>query len=182
MKRMMQLDLQDVAALIQEEMPDAYVALVEEAIDPWIEIEPEWIAEVCQFVRDVEGIEMDMLNCITVVDYCEPDPKKAKKAGFEPHLMLVYHLSSTKYKTRLVLKAKSPRWQDDMPGKLPEVPSVSEIWKTANWHERELYDLSGVYFTDHPDLRRILCPEDWEGHPLRKDYQMPLEYHGIRGR
>ena len=82
----------------------------------------------------------------------------------------------------LVLKVILPRWKDDDPGALPEVPSVSGVWPTADWHEREVYDLSGVWFTDHPDLRRILCPEDWIGHPLRKDYEMPLEYHGIRGR
>ena len=63
-----------------------------------------------------------------------------------------------------------------------EVPSVCSIWRTADWHEREVYDLSGVNFVGHPDLCRILCPEDWVGHPLRRDYEMPLEYHGIRGR
>jgi NADH-quinone oxidoreductase subunit C len=62
------------------------------------------------------------------------------------------------------------------------VPSVSAIWPAADWHEREVYDLTGVWFTDHPDLRRILLAEDWVGYPLRKDYEYPLEYHGIRGR
>ena len=95
---------------------------------------------------------------------------------------MVYHLFSLPNKTSLVLKVMLPRWKDDKPGELPEVPSVSGVWSTADWHEREVYDLSGVYFTGHPDLRRILCPEDWVGHPLRKDYEMPLEYHGIRGR
>src|SRR5262249_30490131 len=66
--------------------------------------------------------------------------------------------------------------------RLPEVPTVSGVGRTADGHEREGYDLSGVYFTGHPNLRRILCPEDWVGHPLRKDYEMPLEYHGIRCR
>ena len=60
--------------------------------------------------------------------------------------------------------------------------SVSGVWPTADWHERETYDLVGVRFTGHPNLVRILCPEDWVGHPLRKDYEMPLEYHGIRGK
>ena len=64
----------------------------------------------------------------------------------------------------------------------PEVASVSDIWRTAEFHEREAYDLMGVVFTGHPDLRRILLSEDWVGHPLRKDYVFPLEYHGIRGR
>nr|NIL97185.1 NADH-quinone oxidoreductase subunit C [Planctomycetales bacterium]NIM08772.1 NADH-quinone oxidoreductase subunit C [Planctomycetales bacterium]NIN08236.1 NADH-quinone oxidoreductase subunit C [Planctomycetales bacterium]NIN77361.1 NADH-quinone oxidoreductase subunit C [Planctomycetales bacterium]NIO34544.1 NADH-quinone oxidoreductase subunit C [Planctomycetales bacterium] len=71
---------------------------------------------------------------------------------------------------------------DDREGELPQICSVSGVWKTADWHEREVYDLIGVRFVGHPDLRRILCPEDWKGHPLRKDYQMPLEYHGIRCR
>ena len=129
-----------------------------------------------------------MLNCITVVDYFEPDPKKAAKAGWDPHLEVVYHLSSTVKKTvngscfTVVLKVITPRWKGDQEGELPEVPSVTGIWRTADWHERETFDLSGVRFTGHPDLRRILCPEDWEGYPLRKDYEMPMEYHGIRGR
>ena len=83
---------------------------------------------------------------------------------------------------RLVVKVKLPRWNEDREGELPELPSVASVWSTADWHEREVYDLMGVRFTDHPNPRRILCPEDWVGHPLRKDYEMPLEYHGIRGR
>ena len=63
-----------------------------------------------------------------------------------------------------------------------KVPSVAGIWRTADWHEREVYDLSGIWFTDHPNMVRILLAEDWQGHPLRKDYEYPLEYHGIRGR
>jgi NADH-quinone oxidoreductase subunit C len=82
----------------------------------------------------------------------------------------------------LVVKVILPRWKNDEEGQLPEVPSVADVWRTADWHEREVFDLSGVHFTGHPDLRRILCPEDWVGYPLRKDYEMPLEYHGIRGR
>ena len=70
---------------------------------------------------------------------------------------------------------------NDQAGELPEIPSLSKVWLIAEWHEREAYDLMGITFTGHPNLRRILCPEDWEGHPLRKDYEFPLEYHGIRG-
>lgn len=153
-----------------------------EAIDPWIEVSPEGLLEVCRFLHDEPDLRFDFLNCISGVDYFEPDPKKAGKTGWQPHTEVVYHLWSLPHKRSLVLKVILPRWKNDKPGELPEVPSVSGIWRTADWHEREVYDLSGVRFTSHPGLRRILCPEDWVGHPLRKDYEMPLEYHGIRGR
>lgn len=153
-----------------------------ESIDPWIELSPDVLVPVCQFLRDEPSLQFNMLNCITGVDYLHTDPKKAAKSAWQPHVEVVYHLSSLAHKHALVLKLKLPRWQAGRPGQLPEVPSVSSVWKTALWHEREVYDLVGVWFQAHPDLRRILCPEDWVGHPLRKDYEMPLEYHGIRGR
>jgi NADH-quinone oxidoreductase subunit C len=153
-----------------------------QALDPWIEVSPEGLVEVCQFLKTDPEAKFELLNCITAVDYFEPDPKKAAKAAFEPHLEVVYHLSSVSKKHSLVLKVMLPRWQDDVPGEPVEIPTVSRVWSTADWHEREVFDLSGVRFVGHPNLRRILCPEDWEGFPLRKDYEMPLEYHGIRGR
>src|ERR1700676_2651667 len=153
-----------------------------EAIDPFVVIDPADLLEFCRFLKSDDRLQFDLLNCISGVDYLEPDPKKAPKAGFTPHTEVVYHLSSFTHRHRLVLKLLLPRWKDDKPGELPEVPSVTSIWQTADWHEREVYDLSGVWFTGHPDLRRILTSEDWAGHPLRKDYEFPLEYHGIRGR
>jgi NADH-quinone oxidoreductase subunit C len=153
-----------------------------ENIDPWIEVAPDGLLEVCTYLKDAPDLAFDYLNCVSGVDYLETDPKKAQKAAFQPHVEVVYHLFSMKHKHSLVLKVILPRWKDDVEGRLPDVPSVSHIWRTADWHEREVYDLSGVSFSNHPNLRRILCPEDWVGHPLRKDYQMPLEYHGIRGR
>ena len=153
-----------------------------EAIDPWIEVSPKGLVDVCRFLRDDPEWSMEMLNCVTAVDYFEPDPKKAAKTDWEPHLQVIYHLSSISKKQTLVLKVRLPRWKEDRPGELPEVPTVSGVWSAADWHEREVFDLMGVRFTGHPNLRRILCPEDWVGHPLRKDYEMPLEYHGIRGR
>lgn len=152
------------------------------AIDPWVKVVPDRLRETCLALRDDPDLRFQMLHCITVVDYFEPDPKKAAKAGWTPHLELIYHLSSLAHRHRLVLKVDLPRWKDGVAGELPEVPTLSDVWRTAEWHEREVYDLSGVRFLGHPDLRRILCPRDWVGHPLRKDYQMPLEYRGIRGR
>ena len=153
-----------------------------EAIDPWIEVAPDGLVAVCEHLKNSADLKFDYLSCISGVDYLHIDPKKAAKAGWEPHTEVVYHLWSTVKKHSLVLKVILPRWKDEQEGLLPEVPTVSHIWATADWHEREVYDLSGVRFLGHPGLRRVLCPEDWVGHPLRKDYEMPLEYHGIRGR
>jgi len=153
-----------------------------EAIDPWIEVAPDGLEEVCKYLKTEPGLEFDFLNCITGVDYFLADEKKLAKAGWEPHTEVVYHLSSTTKKHTLVVKVMLPRWKDDVEGEIPEVQSVVSVWKTADWHEREVFDLSGIRFVGHPYLRRILCPEDWVGFPLRKDYEMPLDYHGIRGR
>jgi len=161
---------------------DSIVAVNLEAIDPWIEVVAADLVEVCTHLRDSDELQFDFLNCITGVDYLHTDPKKAKKVDWEPHLELVYHLTSTTKKHNIVVKVKTERWRDGVEGQLPQVPSVESVWRTADWHEREVFDLSGVDFTGHPNLRRILCPEDWVGYPLRKDYEMPLEYHGIRGK
>ena len=93
--------------------------------------------------------------------------------GEEPRFELVYELYSLEQKLHLRLKAKVS--EDHL-----EAPTVSRVWQTADWHEREVYDLVGVFFTGHPNLVRILLNDDWVGHPLRKDYEFPLEYHGIR--
>ncbi|WP_425400245.1 NADH-quinone oxidoreductase subunit C [Aeoliella sp.] len=153
-----------------------------ETLDPWVEVTPSRWLEVAKYLKSDPELSFDYLNCITGIDYFHTDPKKAAKAKWEPHLELVYHLTSIAHRHRLVVKLMLPRWSDEAAELLPQVPSVSSVWSTADWHEREVYDLVGVEFTGHADLRRILCPEDWQGHPLRKDYEMPLEYHGIRGR
>ena len=150
--------------------------------DPWLEVAADQLHRVMKTLRDDPTLAMDYLNSVTGVDYLETNPKKVAKTPWEPHLEVVYHLSSVRLKHRVVVKVMLPRWKDDKPGELPELPSVADLWRTADWHERELFDLFGVRFTGHPNLRRILCPEDWIGSPLRKDYEMPLEYHGIRGR
>ena len=162
--------------------PERILSMKLDARDPWIEVAPEAIAEVGAFLRDDPRTRFGHLNDLCAVDYFEPDAKKADKFGHEPHLETVYHLSSYEHRHQCVLKVKLPRWKNGVPGELPEVPTVSGVWAIADWHEREAFDLMGIEFVGHSNPRRILCPEDWVGHPLRKDYEFPLEYHGIRGR
>ena len=128
-----------------------------EAIDPWIEVRADGLPEIGRYLRDERDLAFDMLHCITAVDYFEPDAKKAAQVEWQPHLELIYHLSSMVHRHRLVLKVRLPRWQDDKPGQLPEVPSVSSVWSTAEWHEREVFDLMGVLF---------LGPSRSAAHPL----------------
>ena len=176
------MDAQEIFQRLKQQFGDGIVGADAAAIDPWAEILPGSVHDVCRWLRDEPDVRFDLLNCISGVDYFQPDEKKAKKIDWEPHFEVLYHLSSLTHKHRLVLKVTLPRWKDGVQGQLPEVPSVTGLWSTAIWHEREVFDLSGVHFVGHPDLRRILCPEDWEGHPLRKDYEMPTEYHGIKAK
>jgi NADH-quinone oxidoreductase subunit C len=172
----------EIIAALEGQFGERLKAKKADVMDPFVAVEPGDLLEVCRFLRDDPRLRFEMLNCISGVDYFEPDAKKAPKAGFEPHGEVVYHLQSFTHRHRFTLKVILPRWKDGKEGELPEVPSVTGIWAAADWHEREVFDLSGVWFTGHPDLRRILLSEDWVGHPLRKDYKFPLEYHGIRGR
>lgn len=161
---------------------EAVAAPHPEAVDPWIEVRDSHIAEVAEFLKHDPALAFNQLCDLTAVDYFEPDPKKQKSFAHDPHVEVVYHLFSLPHKHRLTLKVRLPRWKNDVPGELPEVDSVAHVWAIADWHEREAYDLLGVNFLGHPNLSRILCPDDWVGHALRKDYEMPLEYHGIRGK
>ena len=165
--------------LVEEFGEETVTGINTEATDPWVEIAPEAIREVARFLKDDDRLRFDHLTNLCGVDYLEPDPKKAKKFEHEPHIEVVYHLYSYDHKQSAVLKVKLPRWKNDADGKLPEVPSVAGVWAIADWHERETYDLLGVVFTGRDDLQRILLPEDWPGHPLRKDWVAPAEYHGI---
>jgi NADH-quinone oxidoreductase subunit C len=171
---------QSLVDQLKQKFGDRVVKAELEALDPWVEVTPEGLVEICCYLRDEPALRYDMLNCISGVDFFHADPKKAAKAVWQPHLSIVYHLSSTVTKQRLVLKVTTSRWKNGVEGDLPEIPSLCGVWHGANWHEREVFDLMGVHFTGHPDLRRILCPEDWIGHPLRKDYKPPEFYHGIR--
>jgi NADH-quinone oxidoreductase subunit C len=172
----------EIISILEQKFGERIKAKNLEAKDPFVVVTPRDLVEVCRFLRDDPRLGFDMLNCVSGVDYLEADAKKAPKAGFDPHMEVVYHFQSFRNKHRFVVKVILPRWKDDKTGELPEVPSLTSLFNVANWHEREVYDLTGVWFTGHPDLTRILLSDDWVGHPLRKDYEFPLEYHGIRGR
>jgi NADH-quinone oxidoreductase subunit C len=126
------------------------------------------LPEICFFLQQNPQTYLDFLSCITGID-------NGKEAGT---MEVIYHLYSIPYNHWVILKVIVPRNAENEP--LPEVPTISHIWKAADWHEREIYDLLGIRFTNHPDLRRILLPADWQGHPLRKDYVPQENYHGIQ--
>ena len=174
---------EEIRDLLLEEFGDSKITGSNmEAMDPWIEVAADSIAEVSQFLKFDERTKFDHLNCLSGVDYCEPDEKKAKTFTHDAHIEVVYHLTSYDLRHKITIKVLVSRWKDDEVGKLPEVPTVSGVWKITDWHERETFDLVGINFIGHPNLLRILCAEDWVGHPLRKDYEFPLEYHGIRAK
>lgn len=128
-----------------------------------IRIEPAALDQVCSQLHRHPSTYFDMLSCITGID-------NGPGSGT---MEVVYHLYSIPFDKHLAIKVTVPRAE-------PEVPTVSHIWKTADWHERETFDLLGIRFIGHPDLRRILLPADWIGHPLRKDYKAQEYYHGIK--
>ncbi len=169
--------------MLQQLFPNAIQRIERETLDPFAVVRAEELVAVCERLKSDEQFGFAILNNLSGVDYLETDPKKLAKAGFEPHLEVVYHLSSfAEPGRRLMLKVVLPRWKNETPGELPELPSIAGVWRTADWHEREVFDLFGIIFTGHPDPRRILLADDWVGHPMRKDYEFPLEYHDIRCR
>lgn len=133
-----------------------------------ITLEAADLVAVCDLLWRSPEAYFDSLSCLTAIDH---GPEKGT-------MELIYTLYSIPNHLTFHIQIILPRILED--GSLPEVPTVSHIWKTADWHEREAYDLVGVKFKGHPDLRRILLPEDWKGHPLRKDYEEPDTYHGIQ--
>jgi len=135
-----------------------------ETLQPWSVIEPAAVAEVAAFCKADPDLAFDNLMCLSVVDYPKETP---------PRMEVVYHLWSYTHAHGFVLKALVPR--ED-----PRVPTVEGVWPVANWHEREGFDMFGVTFEGHSDPRRILLPDDWEGHPLRKDWVDPDFYNGMR--
>src|SRR5438128_8097453 len=125
----------EIVAILEEKFGPAITGKKLDAIDPFVTVDIDKLVDICTFLRDDPRLRFDLLNCISGVDYLEPDPKKVAKAGFDPHTEVVYHLSSFTKKHRFVVKLILPRWKDDKPGQLPEVPSVTDLWRTAEWHE-----------------------------------------------
>ncbi|SKB33151.1 NADH-quinone oxidoreductase subunit C [Daejeonella lutea] len=148
-----------VSAIVEEQSGGLQHALI---------INPDQIASVCLELRNNEQTYFDFLSCLTGVDYGVEENKFG----------VVYHLASIPFKSQLTLKVIKEH--DRNAEKSPSFQSVSHVWKTAEWHEREAYDLFGILFEGNPDLRRILLPDDWEGYPLRKDYVAADEYKGIK--
>jgi NADH-quinone oxidoreductase subunit C len=140
-----------VAAAVQEFDSEAVVDGKLDRGELTLEIAAGKIVAVCRFLKEKQ--EYIRLSTVTGVD----------RYPAEPRFEVVYHLHSVARNQRLRLRVR-------LPGAAPEVDSVTVVWRGANWYERETFDLFGVRFRNHPDLRRIMLPEDWEGHPLRKDY------------
>ena len=135
---------------------DINPSLVFEEDSEWLNmfIEPAgWLPFAIQ-IRTAVNLSFDYLFCLTCVDW-------------KTHLTIVYHLSSTTWRHNIVIKSKLDRNN-------PEIESVTGIWKTADFHEREVYELFGVKFLHHPDLRKLILPDEWTGFPLRKDYEDPV--------
>jgi NADH-quinone oxidoreductase subunit C len=157
------VDAAGIHGRLADKFGDRITALQAEALQPWAVVAAEAIDEVAAFCKLEPDLAFDNLMCLSAVDYNKETP---------PRIEIVYHLFSYKHRHAFVLKVMLPREN-------PALPTVEGVWGVANWHEREAYDLFGVVFTGHSDMRRILLPDDWEGHPLRKDWVDPDFYNGM---
>lgn len=135
---------------------------------PYLTVPTDRLVELCRFLRDDERLFFDLLACLTAIDN-GPDMDTME---------VIYNLTSIPYEHNLMLKVVVPRHSGT--NQLPSLSSIAHLWRTADWHEREAFDLVGIRFGGHPDLRRILLPADWVGHPLRTDYREEEQYHGIK--
>ena len=163
------MTFEEIKQIIIEQIgSDAIVGEETTGLQPALIINPDKMVEVCLELRDNKNTWFDFLACLSGVDYGVEE----KKFG------VVYHLSSIIKKHQMVLKVF--RENDRNEQNLPVFKSVSSVWRTADWHEREAFDLTGIFFEGHPDLRRILLPDDWQGYPLRKDYKNAETYKNIK--
>ena len=147
--------LEDLVETIKDKFPQAIVDVVHVRDEYTIRVKREHLLEVSRFLKEEADYGFNFLSDLCGVDYMERKPR------FE----VVYHLYSMEHRHRLRMKVSLS--EDDL-----TIPSVCSVWRTANWHERECYDLLGIHFGDHPDLRRILTPDGFKDHPLRKDFPL----------
>lgn len=153
---------EEIIEYLTDRFPETQFEALQSDVGPKrIKVPASAIKEVAKVLRDDDQLQFNTLMCLSGLHY-----------PVEEQMGVAYHLHSTHLGHSLALNIRVPEEN-------PELPSVEQIWKTANWHEREAYDMFGIIFTGHPDLRRILCPNDWEGHPLRKDYEQQVTYRGI---
>ncbi|MBW1991740.1 MAG: NADH-quinone oxidoreductase subunit C [Deltaproteobacteria bacterium] len=141
------------AEFLQEKFPDEVVEVMEFRGDTTVVVKPGRIVDICRALRDNTRLSFKYLSVIAALDYHPQSPRFA----------VVYNLYSHRNHDRITLKA----YLDDA---APVIDSVTSVWSTADWHEREAYDLMGIKFKGHPNLKRILLPQDWKGFPLRKEY------------
>ncbi|NJN65780.1 MAG: NADH-quinone oxidoreductase subunit C [Chloroflexaceae bacterium] len=154
----MGVDNPTVINRLRETHPEAIISAGEAQGDGFLVVRREALVSVAQFLRDDPALRYIFLENLCGVDYL----------GREPRFEVVYHLFSFANCHRVCLKVGVPEGD-------PTVPSLTGLWATANWPERETYDMFGITFTGHPSLQRILLPDDWEGHPLRKDVPLGAE-------
>jgi len=154
------MDFNQLSKALQDKFGAEVVATTDRAGDPFVTVPASKIVEIMNFLKSDPAIHFDCLSNLTGVD-APPD-----------ELEIVYHMWSYPKRHSLTVKARVPRAS-------PKMPTVEQIYPTANWQEREAFDLIGVVFEGHPDLRRIMLPDDWVGHPLRKDYKEEEDYRGI---
>jgi NADH-quinone oxidoreductase subunit C len=148
---------EDISALLSEKFGENILESKLDSLNPWSVVAPPAVVDVCQFLKADKRLLFDHLELLAGVD-------------FKDRIEVVYIVCSMVLHHRYTLKCRLLREN-------PIVPTVESIWRAANWHERETYDMFGVVFSGHSDLRRILCPDDWEGYPLRKDYKFPDRYN-----
>jgi len=153
------MDPEQIAKSIEEKFPAQVLGTVTHAGQVGVRLKPEMITDICRFLHDDPSLKMDHLADVTAVDY------STYPGDTGPRFEIVYNMISTVHRHRIRLKVRVPE-------DAPRIDTVSSIWHTADWHERETYDLMGIIFNGHPDLRRILLAEDWVGHPLRKEYPL----------
>ncbi|MFN6944686.1 MAG: NADH-quinone oxidoreductase subunit C [Cytophagaceae bacterium] len=162
------MTFEEIKDLLTAKFGDAVVLEETPGHQPQFVIPASSLVEVCLELFRNEKTYFDFLSCVTGIDN---GPEKG-------NMEVIYNLYSIPYGHALTLKVIIRRNLEGEP--LPSVPSLVSVWKSANWHERETFDLLGIVFDGHPDMRRILLPADWEGFPLRKDYKLQDYYHGIK--